>query len=146
MTEGVGVNVSVLYRAARSQVMFAVAALSDPDYQQRVWIRQEVPHPGYHDSLDMTVHTLFDDCAVLPNPRDAVGTVLVDGPEIERLNKLGQALDALIDDLKERPDDDYVRDRRWGQVIEYARDALSAMVLADPGEVARPEGFEPPTL
>jgi hypothetical protein len=110
-------------------MMVHVAALSDPDYQQRVWIRQEVPHPGYEDSLRETVNGLYD--LVLPNPRDAVGSILVDGPEIERLNKLGQALDPLLDDLKDRPDDNYVRDRRWDQVIEYARDALSAMVLSD---------------
>jgi hypothetical protein len=142
----VAVNASVQYPAARSQVMFAVAALSDRDYQEQFWIKQEEPHPGCHDSLDMTVHTLFDDWAVLPNPREAIGAILVDGPEVERLQRLGKALKALIDDLTDRPDENYVRDRHWSQIVEYARDALSAMVLAGSGELARPEGFEPPTL
>jgi hypothetical protein len=115
---------------ARWEVMMRVAALSDRGYQRRVWFREGAPYPGYVDSLKETVNALFD--VVLPNPRQAVGDILADGPEIERLHKVGQALGALVDDLKDQPDEDYVHDRRWGQIVEYARDALSAMVLAGP--------------
>lgn len=120
---------------ARWSVMDAVASLSDLEYQERVWIRQELPHEGFEDNLDMNVSALFDDWMVLPTPRDAVGTILVDGPEIDRLQALGESLDTLIDDLKDSPDEDYLRDSRWPIVVERARAALSAMVLEGPIEL-----------
>jgi hypothetical protein len=122
----------VEYPSARWGVMRAVAALSDRDYQQRVWINHRLPHPNYYDSVDLAIHTLFDDWAVLPNPREAIGAILVDGPEIERLQKLGQVLGALVDELKKSPDEEYVRDPRWSEVVDSAVHALSAMVLAGP--------------
>jgi hypothetical protein len=44
-----------MYPTARWQVMLAVAALSDREYQDRVWIRHELPHENYYDSLTPVV-------------------------------------------------------------------------------------------
>lgn len=123
-------SASVNHPAARWEVMEAVAALNDREYQERIWIRRELPHENYYDPLDQSVHTLFDDWMVLPNPTGAIGTVLVDGPEVERLRALGEVLGAVIAELKDRPDQDYISDRRWPLVMERAGAALSAMVLA----------------
>ncbi|MEU4769434.1 hypothetical protein AB0H12_39950 [Actinosynnema sp. NPDC023794] len=37
------------------------------DREQAGWIRRELPLPGYYDELDLGVHTLFDDTAVVPD-------------------------------------------------------------------------------
>lgn len=116
----------------------AVAALSDPEYQQRIWIRHELPHENYYDPLDQSIHTLFDDWVVLPDPEPAIGAFLVSGPEIDRLRALGDVLGPLIDELGDRPDQDYISDRRWPLVVERAGSALSAMVLA--GAIEQSEG------
>lgn len=129
-TAGPFMTASVKYPMARWSVMEAVAALSDPEYQQRIWIRQELPHENYYDPLDQSIHTLFDDWVVLPDPQPAIGAFLVDGPEIECLRALGEVLDPLISELKDRPDADYISHPHWPLVIERARAALSAMVLA----------------
>lgn len=114
--------------------MLAVAGLSDREYQERIWLRHELPPEVYYDSLDMAVHTLFDDWMILPNPKEAIGTILVDGPEIDRLRHLGELFGTLVDELKDRPDEDYINDGRWPDVVDRARAALSAMVLAGPIE------------
>jgi hypothetical protein len=127
-------SASVKYPEARWEVMLAVAALSDADYQQRVWIRHELPHENYYDSLDLAVHTLYDDWRILPRPVEAVGAILVDGSEVDRLLALGEVLEVLLADLSDRPDEDYTSDSRWPLVIERSGAALSAMVLAGPIE------------
>lgn len=125
-------SVPVKYPWARWEVLLAVAALSDLEYQHRVWIRHELPHEDYYDSLTLSIHTLFDDWAVLPEPQKAVGTVLVDGPEIPRLQELCDVLDPLITELGDRADEEYLQDERWPAVLDRAKAALSALVLAGP--------------
>lgn len=123
-------RIAVRYPNARWQVMDAVASLSDPDYQERIWIRREYPHPNFYDSFDQVVHTLFDDWTVLPDPRAAVGAILVDGPEVPRLADLGATLSRLIDRLGDVPDEHYLNHDDWQTVLTEAALALAAMVLA----------------
>jgi hypothetical protein len=123
-------TVNVRYPRVRWEVMHTVAGLSDPEYQQRVWIRHEYPHENYFDNFDQAIHTLFDDWVVLPDAKAAIGDILVDGPEVARLATLGATLSRLIDDLSDAPDADYLAHADWPLVISQAASALSAMVLA----------------
>jgi hypothetical protein len=120
----------VSYPYARWAVMDALASLSDREHQERVWIERDLPAPGYVDNLDQAVHTLYDDWAVLPDPRKAIEAVLVDGPEVDRLIVLGDTLDRLIDELGDVPDADYLAHKDWSTVRTQAGAALVAMVLA----------------
>jgi hypothetical protein len=115
---------------ARWEVMLALASLSDREYQERVWIRQQLPHKNYIDNFDNAVHALYDDWIVLPEPRAAVGSVLVNGPEVERIAALGVTLDGLLEELGESPDSAYLAHADWDTVLAQASSALSAMVLA----------------
>ncbi len=125
-------KIRVKYPAARWEILVSLAALSNSDYQDTVWIQGVMPHDGYFDSLSQTISSLFDDWAVLPDPSSAVGSILVAGPEVSSLRTLGEQLSGIIDDLGDRTDDDYVTDARWPRVLELAGMALSAMVLAGP--------------
>jgi hypothetical protein len=116
-----------------------VAVLSDPGYQNTVWVQGVMPHEGYFDSLSQTISSPFDDWAVLPDPSSAVGLILVAGPEIASLRTLGEPLSGIIDDLGDRADDDYLTDARWPGVVELAGRALSAMVLAGPFDEGQSE-------
>jgi hypothetical protein len=125
-------RIRVKYPAARWQILVSLAALSDPDYQNTVWVQGVMPNAGYFDSLSQTISSLFDDWAVLPDPSSAVGSILVAGQEVASLRTLGVHLSGVIDDLGDRADDDYVTDTRWPRVVELAGRALSAMILAGP--------------
>lgn len=129
--EVVGAEVIIVsYPYARWAVMDALASLSDRDHQERVWIGRDLRSPGNVDSLDQAVHTLYDDWAVLPDPRKAIEAILADGPEVERLIILGDTLDRLIDELGDAPDVDYLAHKDWPTVRTQAGATLAAMVLA----------------
>jgi len=114
----------------RAEVMRTLACLADIEYQRRVWVDKTFPSPGYFDDFDEAVHALYDDCQVLPDPMGRVGSVLIDGEEVDRLKALGVALDAVMEDLGEADDVEYLDDARWPDVVAAATGALAAMTRA----------------
>jgi hypothetical protein len=120
----------VEFPAMRREVLRSLASLGDQEYQRRVWIDRVFPHAGFFDDLTLCVHVLYDDCQVLPEPRGRVGSVLVDGEEVTRLRKLGGVLDQLIEAHGDEPDERYLADPRWKEVVYLAGLALASMVRA----------------
>ncbi len=118
---------NVRYPEMRRSVIEALASFADPDYQRRVWINREFPQENFYDDLDVNVSILYDDCVVVPDPRSRIGTVLVDGPEIDRLIELDQVLGPMIRRLGNAPDATYLADSEWPLVVAAARAALAAM-------------------
>jgi hypothetical protein len=114
----------------RREVIAAVAALSDVEYQRRVWVDRILPCPDYHDDLTLASHILYDDTMVLTNPAATVGDILIAGDEIDRLTALDRVLGPLIDTLGDVPDLEYLNHPRWPEVVHRASHALSALVLA----------------
>lgn len=98
----------------------------DRDYQERVWIRHELPHPEYYDELNLNVHTLFDDSTVLPDPTSAVGDVLYPD-EVEPLRALGAVYGPLIDEIGDKTYAVYLAHPQWAEVVRAAGEAWSAM-------------------
>lgn len=112
----------------RLEVISALRALSDPD-QQRSWGKAEGDVP-YYDDLTLNVHVLYDDCQVLPDPSDRVGSVLHEG-EVVCLRTVHNALNPLLDELGEKPDAEYLDDPRWPTVMSAAAEALRVMEVSD---------------
>ena len=111
------------YPDMRFQVVEALRSLSDLDYQHRVWGKFDPEVPNLQDSLDLNIHILYDDCAVLPHPKDSIGPVL--HPEdVGPLERLEVVLGPLIDSLGDSPDATYLADPRWPVVVSTAREAL----------------------
>lgn len=125
------VKPTVRFPAFRREVILAVAAFSDVDYQRRVWVDGIMPFEGYGDSLTENVHALYDDFLDLPHVDDAIGEILVDGPEVEALVAFDRAFRPILDELGDAPDIDYLAHPSWGVVVQRAQRALSAMVLAN---------------
>ncbi|MFD3591462.1 hypothetical protein ACFWU5_01950 [Nocardia sp. NPDC058640] len=117
----------VQYPEMRMSVIDALESFADPDYQRRVWINRQFPHANFYDDLDLNVSILYDDCVVVPDPRSRIGTVLVDGPEVDRLIELDQVLDPMISRLGNASDSTYLGDSEWPLVVTAARAALAAM-------------------
>ena len=114
----------VRFPEMRLDVISALRALSDPG-QQSSWGRAEEGVPYYND-LTLNVHVLYDDCQVLPDPSERVGTVLLEG-EVAALRGVHEALNPLLDELREEPDAEYLADRRWPTVMSASAEALRVM-------------------
>jgi hypothetical protein len=119
----------------RRDVMDSLAVLGDREYQQRAWVRKEGFKLGQHDDFDYHVHVLYDDTEVLRDPAAAIGTVLLPGDEVNRLEALAELLDRLLDELGDVAGTAYLNHQRWPDVVRLAGLALAAMV--------REWGFEP---
>jgi hypothetical protein len=117
----------VRYPAMRAELIGAIRALSDPIYQEQVWVQRNYPHPDFFDDLDTNIHILFDDTQVLPDPETALGTVLYPG-ETSALRGLAEALDPLIEELGEAPDEIYLNNEAWPNVVEQAQQALQVLL------------------
>jgi len=115
------------FPAMRNEIVNAVRALSDEDYQWSAWIRRELP-AGQYDDFTYRVHILYDDTDVVVNPDDTVGDYLRSGQEAAAMRTLGAALDQLFDSLgTERTDEEYLRSPEWPLVIAAAQAALPVL-------------------
>jgi hypothetical protein len=122
-------SATVRFPDMRLEVIAALRALSDPQHQETHWGRV-VEGVNYYDDLTLNVHTLYDDCMVLPEPSKAVPDVLHQ-EEVAALHDLEQALGPMLQDLGDRPDADYLLDPRWLAVVHAARTALEVMRTRD---------------
>ncbi len=114
--------------------MRALAAFSDRDYQERVWVPRNYPHLNFYDDLTQNVHVLYDDSQVLPDPESRGRWVLLPGDELDRLRALDSVLGPMIDELGEAPDAAYLQDPRWPSVIRRepgaVRDGVGWRILS----------------
>jgi hypothetical protein len=123
------VTAPIKYPDMRLEVIAALRSLSDPEHQRTRWGRVE-EGVNYFDDLTLNVHTLYDDCQVLPMPETAVSELL-HGEEVPFLRAVDAALGPMIRDLGNRPDADYLSDPRWPSVVRAAGEALAAMQACD---------------
>jgi hypothetical protein len=121
----------VQFPAMRAEVIGAVRALSDPEYQRRVWVRREFPTTQFYDDFMQRVNIL-DDLRILEDPAAAVGDVLRSAEEAETFAPLSDALRDLFEthgtDLR---DEDYLNVPEWTAVVVAARNALNALTEPD---------------
>lgn len=111
----------------RNEIVRAVKALADPEYQWSAWVRRELP-PGRYDEFDHRIHVLYDDTQVLEDSAAAIGVYLCSREEADAMKKLAAALDALFDELgTDLSDEDYLRAPAWSSVVVAAREALSSL-------------------
>jgi hypothetical protein len=122
----------IIFPEMRHEVIEALRSLSDPLHQRARWGRVE-QGVSYYDDLTLNVHTLYDDCQVLPSPDSAVPDVLHD-TEVPAFRALDAALGPMIRELGDRPDEEYLADPRWDKVIRAASSALAAMRACDHGQ------------
>jgi hypothetical protein len=114
----------VRFPAMREEVQYAVFALSDEGYQDRVWHDNELPGPGYVYSFDMACHALLDDTSLLGDPKSMIGDVLVSSDELDALLRLSKALLEVIEEIGTTGTyEDARRSATWSEVVGWATDA-----------------------
>lgn len=111
----------------RTEVISALRSLSDPEYQQRVWIDRIYPHPDFFDDFTLNINILGD-AGVWDAPRDAVGYTLASDAEATSMASLVARLDEIIEAVgSESPDSDFLASPLWQGIVEAARNALESL-------------------
>ncbi|WP_147131560.1 SCO4402 family protein [Stackebrandtia albiflava] len=118
------------FPAMRRALIETMTSLSDRDYQQRVWIDEKYPQPGFFDDLTTTVNVFHDLIADDEDVDRYVGAFLVSGEEATAVERVYRALDPMIDDLADSPDDRYLSDPRWTDVVTAATRAKALLNTA----------------
>ena len=80
--------------------------------------------------LPVDLPPVYDDTEVLPLPRSRIGSVLVDGVEVERLVALEAALSSVLGRHVDHNAQACIQDAGWSAVVEAATRVLTALVLA----------------
>lgn len=115
----------------RRNVLSAVRALADEEYQRRVWIHRDYPHEGYYDDFTMNLNILFDDTLVLEDPATTLGAVLKSQEEVGAMQALASAINVLMErEGTEHTDAEYVASPLWGDVVRSASVAYGIMTEA----------------
>jgi hypothetical protein len=118
----------VLYPAMRNEVIGALESLSDPEYQQRVWVEKQFPSPTYYDDFDMAIHTLYDDTGIADDARSQIGSTLRDETEARLVQDVISALDDVLAESGDDADFESVRaSKGWPHVVSTAAAALSRL-------------------
>uniref|UniRef100_A0AAU2UVQ3 Uncharacterized protein n=1 Tax=Streptomyces sp. NBC_00003 TaxID=2903608 RepID=A0AAU2UVQ3_9ACTN len=112
----------------RAEVISALRALSDPDYQQRVWIDRIYPKPNFYDDFTLNVNTLYDDTTVFADPEAALGYTLATEAEVRAMRALADALNSALDTVgRAASDAESMASGSWPGVAAAARDALATL-------------------
>ncbi|MEV3925497.1 SCO4402 family protein [Actinomadura coerulea] len=117
--------VVVQFPDMRRAVIEALQALSDPEYQRRVWVERTYPRPGFYDDLTHNVNVLYDDTSVAEDPRAQIGVTLENEAEAAAIESLTAVLDPLLDSLPTKLEDAQVISRpEWSAVVSAAQAAV----------------------
>ncbi|GGT62287.1 hypothetical protein GCM10010207_72360 [Streptomyces atratus] len=119
---------SVSFPDMRRNVISAVGALADKEYQRRVWVERIYPQEGFYDDFSMNLNILYDDTLVLDDPASTLGTVLRSEEEVAAMVMLASAINNLMGrEGNEKTDAEYMKSPLWGAVLRSASAACAIM-------------------
>ncbi len=111
----------------RKEVMLALQHLSDPEYQQRVWVDRKFPTPSYYSDFLMAMHMLYDDTGLARNAYSEIGSTLKDETEARLIQTVIEALEEVFGETGEE-DFEVVRTAPgWPSVLAAAAATWKAM-------------------
>lgn len=118
----------IRYPAMRREVLDTLRNLSDPGYQQRVWIDRQFPSPNYYDDFDMVIHTLYDDTTLVDDIGSAIGVILKDEKEARLIGAVIEALEEVFLEGERYADFEVLRAcPSWPKVMATAAAAWEVM-------------------
>jgi hypothetical protein len=126
---GYAVSNAIEFPEMRAEVICALRSLSDLDYQRERWGRYE-PGISFYDDLDLNIHILYDDAAVLPDPEPDVPALLYVS-EVGALRSVDAVLSPIISELGDAADSVYMSHPRWPEVARAAAEAFALMKAND---------------
>jgi|EndMetStandDraft_4_1072995.scaffolds.fasta_scaffold28477_6 hypothetical protein len=118
----------VKYPEMRKELRSHLQALSDPEYQRRVWVAKGKEGSIQHDELDYAIHFLYDDTQLADDPRSMIGWILYDASEAELMERLVRVIEGIFEQHGTALSDaQYIGLAEWGAVVDAAKEALVAI-------------------
>lgn len=114
------------YPEMREELIQHLHALSDADYQHRVWVLGGADEKTgtKHDEFDYAVHFFYDDSSLASDPSSTVGWILRDQAEVMKISKLIECIELIFQKYGTKLSDaEYIRLFEWGAVLAAAADA-----------------------
>jgi hypothetical protein len=116
----------VLLPHKRQEMMHYLQALSDTDYQLRVWIRGENVSENGQDCLGYALTFFFEDTMLAEAPERNIGTILYSDQEVASVRDVTDALEHLINQLGDDCTDlEYISSPYWRPVVAAAQEAVT---------------------
>jgi hypothetical protein len=120
---------NVRFPQMREHLELALAALSDVDFQRRVWVDGHIdPRDKWHHNFDEGIHTICDDLRFDIDPLGSIGNWTRDAGEAAAVATVAQAIDDLLERYGlELSDADYMRAPEWPRTTQLAGAALQTL-------------------
>lgn len=116
--------IDVKYPEMRTELIEHLKALSNTDYQQRVWVLGESDGATVHDEFDYAVHYLYDDTRLAKDPASTIGSILRSAEEADKVSKLVEVIEVIFRQYgKKLSDAEYIQFPEWAAVLKAAKDA-----------------------
>lgn len=119
------------YPQMHEEIVRLIGKLSDPEYQQKVWVDRIYPTDKFFDNFEMTENRLED--MDLDNPHDKIGWYLRNQDEARAIKRVMQQLDIVMERhmTPTSSDADYLAAPEWPAVVDAARAALKVLKAPD---------------
>lgn len=116
----------IKYPEMREELVNHLRALSDAEYQQRVWVAKGKEGTIEHDEFDYAVHFLYDDTQLAEDPRAMMGWILRNDSEAVLIERLVKIIESILQKHGTALSDaQYIVLPEWGGVVDVAKEALS---------------------
>lgn len=110
----------------REELIQHLFALSDADYQYRVWVLGGADEKTgtIHDEFDYAVHFLYNDSLLASDPSSTVGWILRDQAEVMKISMLVERIEVIFQKYGTKLSDaEYIELPEWAAVLATAKDA-----------------------
>ncbi len=112
----------------RQILIFALKNLSNKEAQMKEWVSSTAAH-RFWDTMKFDIDVIYNDLNLHENPEDQLGYSLVSQEEIDVMQSVIKALDAVYDQIgPKQPDSAYINSPLWDEVVESAQAALEVFL------------------
>ena len=118
----------VKYPEMRNELIEHLRVLSDPDYQERVWVRKDMPEGRDFDDFDLIVHFFFDDTDLGDDAKATIGWFVENEIESSLVSRVADAIDSVLQKHgHDLADSEYMACKEWEEVMKAAKDAAAVI-------------------
>jgi hypothetical protein len=120
----------------RTELIYTLRQLSDPDFQRRIWCRKTYDPAVWPDLSDFehVVFFLYDDTRLQQDARLEIGNFLNDEQEAQLLRTVMDAINNVLADTGDEAianDEVIIAHPKWPTVVDAARAALAQLESSD---------------
>jgi hypothetical protein len=118
--------IDIRYPEMRAELIQHLNALSDIDYQRRVWVLGSSEGDVVHDEFDNAVHYLYDDTRLAADPVSTIGWILRNDEEAAEISKLVETIERVFQRYGTKLSDaEYIQLPEWVTILTAAKDAAN---------------------